>query len=61
MERHLTRVLAAVSAVPATKVSKIILKVHKKENFFGFDFEFCIVSLLVMLIYEGFVKKTIFD
>ncbi len=28
----------------------------------GFDFEFCTVSLLVMLKYEGFVKKkTIFD
>ncbi len=24
------------------------LKVHKNENFFGFDFEFCIFSLLVM-------------
>ncbi len=33
------------------------LKVHKNENFFGFDFEFCAVSLLVMLKYEGFVKK----
>ncbi len=34
----------------------MILKVHKNENFFGFDFEFCTVSLLVMLKYEGFVK-----
>ncbi len=32
------------------------LKVHKNENFFGFDFEFCTVSLLVILKYEGFVK-----
>ncbi len=24
------------------------LKVHKNENFFGFDFEFCTISLLVM-------------
>ncbi len=24
------------------------LKVHKNENFFGFDFEFCTTSLLVM-------------
>ncbi len=24
------------------------LKVHKNENFFGFDLEFCIISLLVM-------------
>jgi hypothetical protein len=28
-----------------------MLKVH------GSDFEFCIISLLVMLKYEGFVKK----
>jgi hypothetical protein len=25
--------------------------------FFGFDFEICTVSLLVMIKYEGFVKK----
>jgi hypothetical protein len=25
-----------------------LLKVHKNENFFGFDFEFCTISLLVM-------------
>ncbi len=25
-----------------------ILKVHKNDNFFGFDFEFCTISLLVM-------------
>jgi hypothetical protein len=24
------------------------LKVHKNENYFGFDFEFCTISLLVM-------------
>ncbi len=24
------------------------LKVHKNENFFGFEFEFCPISLLVM-------------
>ncbi len=29
-------------------VSSIWLKVHKNENFFGFDFEFCPISLLVM-------------
>ncbi len=28
-----------------------LLKVHKIENFFGFDFEFCVISLLVMLKY----------
>jgi hypothetical protein len=38
----------------------LILKVLKNENFFGFDFEFCTVSLPVMLKYEGFVK-TIWD
>jgi hypothetical protein len=24
------------------------LKVHKNKNFFGFDFEFCTISLLVL-------------
>ncbi len=33
------------------------LKVHKNENFFGYDFEFFTISLLAMLKYEGFVKK----
>ncbi len=28
-----------------------LLKVHKIENFFGSDLEFCIISLLVMLKY----------
>jgi hypothetical protein len=37
--------------------SGLYLKVHKIENFFGFDFEFCVISLLVMLKYEGFVKN----
>jgi hypothetical protein len=27
------------------------LKVHKNDNFFGFDFEFCTISLLVMSKY----------
>jgi len=27
------------------------LKVHKIENFFGFDIEFCVISLIVMLKY----------
>jgi hypothetical protein len=35
----------------------MLLKVHKNENFFGFDFEIRTVLLLVMLKYEGFVKK----
>ncbi len=29
----------------------LILKVHKNENFIGFDFEFCTISLLVMSKY----------
>jgi hypothetical protein len=31
------------------KAGTEILKVYKNENFFGFDFEFCTISLLVML------------
>jgi hypothetical protein len=34
-----------------------ILKVHKIEIFFGFDFEICIISLLVMWKYKDFTKK----
>jgi hypothetical protein len=41
--------------IPVESTTK---KVHKNENFLGFDFEFCTVSLLVMLKYEGFA---IFD
>jgi hypothetical protein len=33
------------------------LKVHKIENFSGSDFEFCVISLLVMLKHKGFVKN----
>ncbi len=33
-----------------------MLKVHKNENFFGSDFEICIMSLLVKLKYYGFVN-----
>ncbi len=32
-------------------VCRVTLKVHKNENFFGFDFEFCTISLLVMSKY----------
>ena len=39
---------------------RLPLKVNKNENFFGFDFEFCTVSLLVMLKYEGFVKTILY-
>jgi hypothetical protein len=29
-------------------VTGMALKVHKNENFFGFDFEFCTILMLVM-------------
>jgi hypothetical protein len=32
-------------------IGLICLKVHKTEIFFGFDFEICIISLLVMWKY----------
>jgi len=32
-------------------LSSGILKVHKNENFFGSELEFCTISLLVMLRY----------
>jgi hypothetical protein len=35
----------------------VYLKVHKIENCFGSDFEFCVISLLVMLKYYAFVKN----
>ncbi len=34
-----------------------VLKVHKIEVFFGFDFEICIVSLLDMSKYKDFTKN----
>ncbi len=34
-----------------TSREPVPLKVHKNENFFGFDFEFCTISLLVMSKY----------
>ncbi len=40
------------SAIYAVKTQfSLLLKVHKNENFFGFDFEFCTISLLVMSKY----------
>jgi hypothetical protein len=60
-------VLAAIASSNAAAAASIYyqtsgmdrhhLKVHKIENFFGFDFEFCTVSLQVMLKYEGFVTN----
>ncbi len=34
-----------------------ILQVHKIENFFGSEFEFCTISLSVLLKYQDFVKR----
>ncbi len=36
------------SAALHSMIDRHHLKVHKNENFFGFDFEFCTISLLVM-------------
>jgi hypothetical protein len=36
------------------------LKVHKNENFIGFDFEFCTISLLVMSNIK-ILQKKLFD
>jgi hypothetical protein len=36
------------------------LKVHKRKNFLGSDFEFCTFLLLLMLKYYSFAKQ-IFD
>jgi hypothetical protein len=33
--------------ITAQRIDIAGLKVHKNENFFGFDFEFCTISLLV--------------
>jgi hypothetical protein len=34
-----------------------VLQVHKIENFFGSEVEFCTISLLVLLKYHAFVKR----
>jgi hypothetical protein len=51
-------VLAFLEAHVEKFVIKKLLKVHKIDNFFSFGFEFCTVSLLVVLKYEGFIKET---
>ena len=40
-----------------TDTNFFYLKVHKIKNFFGSDFEFCTISLLVLLKYYDFVKN----
>ncbi len=44
---------ASVAAIPCFGINNttVPLKVHKIEIFFGFDFEICIISLLVMSKY----------
>ncbi len=37
-----------MSAYKLRESDLVALKVHKIENFFGFDLEFCPISLLVM-------------
>ena len=44
------RVQRTYSACAVLPVN-IHLKLHKNENFFGSDFEYCTISLLVMLKY----------
>ncbi len=40
----------------------VTLKVHKNENFFGFDFEFCTISLLVTVCQNiKILQKKLFD
>jgi hypothetical protein len=38
----------AFNSIFEGKSNVVQLKVHKNENCFGFDFEFCTISLLVM-------------
>jgi hypothetical protein len=39
------------------ETARELLKVHKVENYFSSEFEFCTISLLVLLKYYDFVKK----
>ncbi len=51
MKNRMVEELSHVEQLSPTHVCKIGLKVHKIEIFFGFDFEICIISLLVMSKY----------
>jgi hypothetical protein len=42
---------------PLFSASPTPLKVHKIEILFGFDFEICNISLLVMSKYQDFAKR----
>jgi hypothetical protein len=48
-EFQFRRLEKKLSTLPTLCVAS--LKVHKIENFFGSDFEFCVISLLVLLKY----------
>ncbi len=48
LKRH---ICGFYSIIFKTVSSAVPLKVHKNENFFGSDFKFCTISLLVMLKY----------
>ncbi len=47
--------------VAVTEAAKGLHERYTRMRFFGFDFEFCTVSLPVMLKYKDFVKKKFFD
>jgi hypothetical protein len=44
---------------PIQSRKTVPFKVHKNENFFGSDFEFCTISLLVVLADLGYVKENL--
>ncbi len=48
---NVTLVSIVNSSTNITGILATYLKVHKIEIFFGFDFEICIISLLVMSKY----------
>ncbi len=50
LKREVT-IMAELDEWRGVVTSKDSLKVHKNKNFFGFDFEFYTVSLLVMFKY----------
>ncbi len=46
---HFSSLTGARRCIPLVLIA--CLKVNKNDNFFGSDFEFCTISLLVMLKY----------
>jgi hypothetical protein len=47
----MTRLKSVSPWIHSRTTCRTYLKVHKNENFFGFDFEICNISLLVMSKY----------